>query len=95
LRFIREARAPGTIGLTADESEKTNFKISNVRADSPAAEAGLQVEDVITSFGGNQITSANFLKVLARYKPGDKVRDAVARRTYDYDHSHPGPAAGV
>ena len=73
LRFIREARAPVTIGLTADESEKTNFKVSNVRANSPAADAGLQVDDVITSFGGNKFSSANFLKVLARYKPGDKV----------------------
>ena len=79
LRFIREVRAPVTIGLTADESEKVNFKISNVRADSPAAEAGLQVEDVITSFGGNKFTSANFLKVLARYKPGDKVPVTLLR----------------
>src|SRR5438309_6369198 len=61
LRFIREARAPVTIGLTADESEKTNFKVSNVRANSPAADAGLQVDDVITSFGGNKFSSANFL----------------------------------
>ncbi|HEX7724001.1 MAG TPA: PDZ domain-containing protein, partial [Pyrinomonadaceae bacterium] len=79
LRFIREARAPVTIGLTADESEKTNFKISNVRADSPAADAGLQVADVITSFGGNKFTSANFLKVLARYKPGDRVPVTLLR----------------
>jgi len=79
LRFIREARAPVTIGISGDEGEKINFKISNVRADSPAAEAGLQVDDVITSLGGNKFTTANFLKVLARYKPGDKVPVTLLR----------------
>jgi len=79
LRFIREARAPVTIGITGDESEKVNFKIASVRPDSPAAQAGLQVDDVITSFGGNKFTSANFLKVLARYKPGDKVPVTLLR----------------
>src|SRR5438128_1676829 len=79
LRFIREPRAPVTIGITGDESEKINFKISIVRSDSPAADAGLQVDDVITSFGGNKFTSANFLKVLARYKPGDKVAVTLLR----------------
>ncbi|HMH43763.1 MAG TPA: PDZ domain-containing protein, partial [Pyrinomonadaceae bacterium] len=79
LRFTREARAPVTIGITGDESEKVNFKIAKVRADSPAAEAGLQVDDVITSFDGNKFTSANFLKVLARYKPGDKVPVTLLR----------------
>ena len=79
LRFISQARAPVTIGISGDESEKVNFKIANVRADSPAADAGLQIDDVITSFGGNKFTSANFLKVLARYKPGDKVPVTLLR----------------
>ncbi|HXI62750.1 MAG TPA: PDZ domain-containing protein, partial [Pyrinomonadaceae bacterium] len=42
-------------------------------------QAGLQVDDVITSFDGNKFTSANFPKVLARYKPGDKVPVTVLR----------------
>jgi predicted metalloprotease with PDZ domain len=79
LRFVREPRAPVTIGISADESEKNNFKIASVRADSPAADAGLQVGDVITSFGGNKLTPVNFLKVLARYKPGDRVPVTVTR----------------
>ncbi|HXI75189.1 MAG TPA: PDZ domain-containing protein, partial [Pyrinomonadaceae bacterium] len=79
LRFSREARAPVTIGITGDESEKVNFKIASVRPDSPAAQAGLQVDDVITSFGGNKFTAVNFLKVLARYKPGDKVPVTLLR----------------
>jgi len=79
LRFVREASAPVTIGISGDESEKVNFKIANVRADSPAADAGLQIDDVITSFGGNKFTAVNFLKVLARYKPGDKVPVTLLR----------------
>jgi predicted metalloprotease with PDZ domain len=79
LRFIREARAPVTIGITGDEDEKVNFKIDAVRAGSPAADAGLQVGDVITSIGAVKLTPANFLKLLARYKPGDRVALSVLR----------------
>jgi len=79
LHFIREARAPVTIGITGDENEKVNFKIANVRADSPASEADLQVGDMITSIGGNKLTTANLLKVLARYKPGDRVPVSLLR----------------
>src|SRR5207237_6661143 len=79
LHFIREARAPVTIGISGDESEKINFKRSNVRADYPAEEGGLQVDDELTSVGVNELTSGNFLKVLARYKPGDKVPVTLLR----------------
>jgi len=79
LRFVRTARAPVTIGITADESEIVNFKVASLRPDSPAAAAGLQVGDAITSFGGNRFTSANFSKVLARYKPGDRVQVSFLR----------------
>ena len=74
LRFAREPRSPVTIGITADEDEPANFKISSVRVPSAAADAGLQVGDVITTFGGNKFTSLNFVKVLARYKPGNWVQ---------------------
>src|SRR5437763_8942799 len=50
LHFVREPRQLVGVGITADESEKTNFKVSNVRANSPAADAGLQLDDVIPSF---------------------------------------------
>src|SRR3989440_1295987 len=79
LKFIKQPRAPVTIGLSPDESEKVNFKIASVRGGSPAAEAGLQVGDVITSFGGNRFTPVNYLKVLARYKPGDRVQLSATR----------------
>lgn len=79
VKFVRTPRAPVTIGLGPDESEKVNFKIASVRAGLPAADAGLQVGDVITSFGGNRFSPANFLKVLARYKPGDRVQVSATR----------------
>lgn len=79
LRFSRTARAPVTLGITADESETVNFKIAAVRPGSPAADAGLEVGDAITSFGGNKFTSVNFSKVLARYKPGDRVQVSFLR----------------
>jgi predicted metalloprotease with PDZ domain len=76
---VRTARAPVTLGITADESELVNFKIANVRAGTPAADAGLQIGDAITSFGGNKFTSVNFPKVLSRYKPGDRVQVSFLR----------------
>jgi predicted metalloprotease with PDZ domain len=79
LRFIREARAPVTIGVTGDEDEKINFKIDAVRAGSPAADAGLQAGDVIASIGNAKLTPANFLNLLSRYKPGDRVALSVLR----------------
>ncbi|HSQ25349.1 MAG TPA: PDZ domain-containing protein, partial [Pyrinomonadaceae bacterium] len=79
LRFVRTARAPVTIGITADESDTVNFKIAGLRPDSPAAAAGLQVGDAITSLGGNRFTPANFSKVLAHYKPGDRVQVSFLR----------------
>jgi predicted metalloprotease with PDZ domain len=79
LRFVTEARLPVALGITGDENESTVFKISQVRSDSPASQAGLEVGDIITSFGGTKLSPANFLKTLARYKPGDRVNLAVQR----------------
>ena len=78
-RLLRDPRAPVAVGVSADENDQANFKIASVRPDSPAAEAGLQVGDVITLFGGNRFTPVNYLKVLARYKPGDRVQVSATR----------------
>jgi predicted metalloprotease with PDZ domain len=79
LRFVTEPRLPVAVGITADENETVAFKISRVRPDSPASQAGLDVGDVITSFGGTKLSSANFVKTLGRYKPGDRVALTVQR----------------
>lgn len=79
LKFIREARGPVTVGIAADEAEKTNFKVATIRPGSPAASAGLEEGDVITSFGGAKLTPANLLRTVNRYKPGDIVPVTVQR----------------
>ncbi|HYT49340.1 MAG TPA: PDZ domain-containing protein [Pyrinomonadaceae bacterium] len=79
LRFVTEPRLPVAVGITADENETAAFKISRVRPDSPASQAGLDVGDVITSFGGTKLSPANFMKTLGRYKPGDRVALTVQR----------------
>ena len=79
LKFIREPRGPVTVGIAADESEKIKFKIATVRPDSPAAVAGLEEGDLITSFGGAKLTPANLLKTVSRYKPGDRVPVVLQR----------------
>ncbi|MFN2577976.1 MAG: M61 family metallopeptidase [Pyrinomonadaceae bacterium] len=79
LRFIREPRAPVAIGITGDESEKVNFKVASVRSDSPAAQAGLQVGDVIKTFDGRRLTPDNFLTTIGRYRPGNHVELIIHR----------------
>ena len=79
LRFVSEPRLPVAVGISADENEIAVFKISRVRPDSPASQAGLDVGDVITSFGGTKLSPANFVKTLGRYKPGDRVALKVQR----------------
>jgi predicted metalloprotease with PDZ domain len=79
LRFVREPRQPVSSGISADESDKANYTIGRVLPGSPAAEAGLEVGDKILFFGGLKLTQTNLLKLLGRYKPGDRVALIVQR----------------
>jgi predicted metalloprotease with PDZ domain len=80
LNFISRPRTPVTLGIAGDEADPANFKITTVRPGSPASDAGLEVGDVITTFGGTRLTPSNFFKTLGRYKPGDRVPLTVMRQ---------------
>ena len=79
LRFVRHPRQPVSVGISADENDLNNFKVIGVRPGSPAADAGLEVGDTINTFGGIKLMTGNFLKVVGRYKPGDRVALTVQR----------------
>jgi predicted metalloprotease with PDZ domain len=79
LRLVRDPRQPVSVGITADETDTTNYKLGRVRPNSPAADAGWEAGDKILSVGGIRITPANFLKIIARYKPGAHVNVTLQR----------------
>ena len=79
LRLVSEPRQPVTVGISTDETDTTNFKIARVRPNSPAAEAGWDAGDKVLLIGGIRITPTNFLKILGRYKPGDRVKATLQR----------------
>ncbi len=87
LRFVREPRQPVAVGISADESDTVDFKIGRVRPDSPAVDAGLEVGDKILFFGGLKLTPTNFLRLLGRHKPGDRVALIVQRGTQNIQTS--------
>lgn len=62
------------------EGDSAGVKFAEVREGSPAAKAGLQRDDVMTSFGGMPIkTLYDFTFALREKKPGDKVEVVVLR----------------
>jgi hypothetical protein len=62
------------------EGDSNGVKFAEVREGSPAAKAGLQRDDVMTSFGGMPIkTLYDFTFALREKKPGDKVEVVVLR----------------
>jgi len=79
LRLVSKPRQPVSIGISADETDATNFKIARVRPNSPAADAGWDAGDKVLSIGGIRVTPNNFLKIVGRYKPGDRVNVTLQR----------------
>jgi serine protease Do len=58
------------LGLSIDKGVLVGYAAPN----SPAANAGIQANDVITSFGGQDVTGASqLIKLLWQYKVGDTV----------------------
>ena len=54
--------------------------IRQVRTDSPAAQAGLNVHDEILAIDDFRIEPRRWDKRLKQYRPGDRVRFLLARR---------------
>ncbi|HVA49858.1 MAG TPA: PDZ domain-containing protein [Pirellulales bacterium] len=62
------------LGITMSETPDGVVRISGVRSNSPAAEAGLRVGDVILALNGREIYSAQDVsRMVARHVPGDAV----------------------
>jgi S1-C subfamily serine protease len=68
------------IGVVGDPESASGAKIVEVQGDSPAAKAGIQVNDVIVEFDGKAIDKFEALGQIVRTKkPGDKVKLKVTR----------------
>ncbi len=79
LRLGRDPRQPVSVGIANDENDTTNFKLAQVRPNSPAVGAGLEPGDTIIMFGRIRLTPTNFQKTLSQYKPGDRVTLTIQR----------------
>lgn len=80
LSLIREqARQPFSAGIVVDWQDKESLRISAVRPNSPAEDAGLQAGDEIKALAKKSIARENLLVSLARYKSGDRVPVTVKR----------------
>ncbi|HTG94542.1 MAG TPA: PDZ domain-containing protein [Pyrinomonadaceae bacterium] len=80
LKLVKTKKAqPYNAGLTLDSDEEAGVRISNVRNNSPAEDAGLDVGDEILDLAGRKVTRQTWFATLARYKPGDSVPITVKR----------------
>jgi len=67
---------PAFLGVSLQDSFNGSV-VAAVGANTPAAKAGLQAGDVITSVGGKAVTSASSLStIISGHNPGDKVKVA-------------------
>lgn len=70
----------GWLGVSIGEDEKGNVGLIEVEKDSPAAEAGLEVGDVIREFDGKTVNSSEMLVTEVRKrKPGDTITVEIER----------------
>jgi serine protease Do len=72
------------IEATEENAAQPGAVVRRVTPESPAAKAGLQDGDVITRVDGRQVEDPQtLLNVLARHKPGDKLKFQVERAGKD------------
>ena len=74
-----QMRYPNSAGITLDSDDEAGMRILNVRNNSPAEDAGLQVGDEIADVAGRRVTQDSWFATLARYKAGDSVPITVKR----------------
>lgn len=67
------------VGLTTEE-KSGKLVITKVLRDSPAFEAGLNVDDEILAIDQYRVTSGNWSTRLKQYQPGESVEVMIARR---------------
>jgi len=79
LRLVSEPRQPVSVGISIDDTDTTHLKLAQGRPDAPAAEAGWEAGDKVLLIGGMRITPTNFLTIVGRYKPGDRVNATLQR----------------
>ena len=81
-------RGPGARSRTATPAR---FGFGQVSARGPAAQAGIAVGDIITSFAGSKITSSHdLLGALRQHEPGQAVDVTIRTRPgHDDDLCHP------
>ncbi|MHB9033754.1 MAG: S1C family serine protease [Anaerolineae bacterium] len=94
-QLIGQAQRPHLGAAVADASSMSGrgqavptegAYVGRIRAGSPAAQAGLQVGDIITSIGGHAVRSAFDLEsIVARIVPGQAVRIHYQRNAQDHE----------
>ena len=65
------------VRLSGDERET---RIRSVRPDSPAANGGLAIDDILLAVNGQRIHSENYQRIMNRFQPDETIRVAVFRR---------------
>jgi predicted metalloprotease with PDZ domain len=80
LRLVRtQSEEPYDAGLSLEFENPREARIENVRNNSAAEDAGLQVNDQIVLLAGREVTRDSWRRALARFKPGDSVPITVKR----------------
>ena len=80
LKLLKTQKAqPYNGGITIGGDDEAGLRITNVKNNSPAEDAGLDVGDEIVDVGGRKVTRDTWFATLARYKPGDAVPITVKR----------------
>lgn len=65
------------VRLSGDERET---RIRSVRLDSPAANGGLAIDDILLAVNGQRIHSENYQRIMNRFQPDETIRVTVFRR---------------